>query len=128
MSRTSKGGYTLSGEKLPHAVTKVRSPGVPGPIVDGGTPIQPIVIRMPQTHELPVKAFKGPDLWSTVATILISTILSGTVTVYVARQFLDEYSTRIQRQEQRLETLERNLRSLENTATKHEAQIEHLSR
>lgn len=59
--------------------------------------------------------------------VLIAVILSGSISVYVASQFLDEYSSRIEQLDQKIEELDRKIQLHDMTLTRIEAQVEHLN-
>jgi hypothetical protein len=101
--------------------------GVPVEINDDHTPVQPIIIHVP---DLPRD--KGPhvgklDLGHFLAVVLTSIVLSGTITVYVATRFLEEYSSRIDKQEELIEKMDKKTQALENKTTRLEAQMEQLN-
>ena len=98
--------------------------GVPSAIRDDGTPIQPIIIHVP---DLPRGAGGKLDLGHFLAVVLTSIVLSGTITVYVATRFLEEYSSRIDKLEEVIEKLDAKTQTLDRKTTRLEAQMEQVN-
>ena len=106
----------------PHAAV-----GAPIAQIYEGTPVQPIVIQVPTLpHDMHkrVVVSRGAEVWVLVTAVLVSVFLSGLLSVYVASEFLVEYSNKIDRLGEQLDTLDNKLRALRNVTTKLETQIE----
>jgi len=120
--------YGLHG-RIQHSVTRVQ-PGAPSAQIHDVTPIQPIVIQVPREREPsgPKNSHhRGPEWWFVGVVVLIAVILSGSISVYVASQFLDECSSRIEQLDQKIEELDRKIQLHDMTLTRIEAQVEHLN-
>ena len=121
--------YGLHGG-IEHSVTHVPQTGAPSAPIHDRTPIQPIVIQVPREREPsgPKHSHgRGPDLWVMAAVVLGSVVLSASISVYVASQFLNEYSNRIDRLDKKVEELERKIQTHDMSLTRIGAQVEHLN-
>lgn len=65
-------------------------------------------------------------MWSFLGAVLVAVILSSSISVYVASQFLAEYSGRIDRLDKKVEELDATVRTLDTRSTRIEAQVENL--
>jgi len=67
---------------------------------------------------------RGPDLVVFVGAVIAAVIFSGSLSVYVASKFLDEYKHKLERMDKRIEDLDNQSRSLRNEITRTQTQIE----
>jgi len=120
------GSYSVGGRNVPHRVTKVPQrdqAGVPHPIDDQTTPVQPIVINVPSNNG-GKKSSSGLEVWYLVVAVVIAVIVSGSISLYIASALMQEQKLKMEKLDEQVEQLDQQQRQLDSRLTKIEAQRE----
>lgn len=121
----TKGKYSVGDGKIPHSVTKV-NPGVPSSVSRDTTPVQPIVINVPQPTAPATLRHSPVEVWHLVVAVIVAVVLSGIASFaasYVSSSFLESVETKIDKVEIKIDQLDQQTREIDSRLTRLEAQV-----